>query len=209
MDSVEFLGWVLNLAPDQFRFREWLDPRKISLPGEPDRTGDTVASIENVAQGGVPWAIAIEFQGDPHSLMFSRALIYMASVWSNSKPDDERGSRYQVGFVVVNLTGAGRAGREMSWPEAGMNLAFQPVERNLEQESADELLSAIESGSRSKCLLPWIPLMRGADEIASVTRWKTLADTELNGIAGAGVIMQLLLWFSRKKRTDTRSGKNS
>jgi hypothetical protein len=178
IDSMGFVCWILGLPADKFRFRDWLDTRKIAFPGDPDRTGDTVASLEKLAEGGVPWAIPIEFQADPDSLMFGRALGYLSAVWIGLKPDEERGSRYHVGFVIVNLSGVGNCAREMRWSEAGLITNLGVVERNLEQESADELLSAIESGQWSRCLLPWAPLMKGGDTPALVSRWKLLAEAE-------------------------------
>jgi hypothetical protein len=51
-------------------------------------------------------------------------------------------------------------------------------ERNLSRESADELLSAIEGGHRSRGLLPWIPLMTGGDDPGIIDRWKRFAEAE-------------------------------
>jgi hypothetical protein len=79
---------------------------------------------------------------------------------------------------VVNLTGNGNTARRMEWPEAAMHTELNPVERNLESESADEVLAGIESRRWSRCLLPWVPLMAGADNPTVVDRWKKLAEAE-------------------------------
>lgn len=78
----------------------------------------------------------------------------------------------------MNLTGTGSAAREMRWPGAGLTMHLGVVERNLEQESADELVSGIESGRWSRCLLPWVPLMSGGGDPAIVDRWILLAEAE-------------------------------
>ena len=175
-----FLEWALRLGPPSFRFEEWLDTRAVPFPGDTDRTGDTVARLANLAAGGQPWAIAIEFQVEPDSLMFGRLLGYLAAIWQARKPDRESGSRFHVGAVLVNLTGRGDASRDMEWEEAGLGLRLKVQERNLATESADELLTAIEAGSRPRTLLPWMSLMTGGDESAIIERWKRAAEVEPN-----------------------------
>ena len=60
----------------------------------------------------------------------------------------------------------------------GLDPAKIAVERNLEGESADELLDGVESGRWSRSVLVWVPLMAGADTPAQIERWKRLAETE-------------------------------
>jgi hypothetical protein len=50
------------LPADRFVFRGWLDTRAVPIPGDKDRTNDTVARLDNAAEHGVPWALAVEFQ---------------------------------------------------------------------------------------------------------------------------------------------------
>jgi len=94
------------------------------------------------------------------------------------KPDEERGSRFSLGGAVVNLTGTGHASREMRWPTAGLTTHLEFVERNLERESAAEVLGGMEAGRWSRCLLPWVALMSGGDDPMLVDRWKRLAEAE-------------------------------
>jgi len=173
-------AWWLGLPPDGLEFRGWLDTRSIPFPGEADRTGDSVARIARRDGSHPPWAIALEFQIAPDPLMFGRMLAYLANIWLQVKPDEERGSRYELGAIVVNLTGRGNASRTMHWPAAGLTTQLAIAERNLGEESAEELLSAIESGSRNRTLLPWIPLMIGADDRDIIRRWKQAATLEPN-----------------------------
>lgn len=178
LDAVEFIRWLLNLPADAFAFREWLDTRGLPFPGASDRISDTVASLEDLTRGGVPWVLAIEFQSQPDAKMFGRLLIYIGGLWLNYKPDNERGGRFQLGAAVVNLTGSGSTSGEMVWIEAGIELRFQVRERNLESESATDLLTGIEAGRWSRCLLPWIPLMSGGSNTDTIDKWKTLAEAE-------------------------------
>ena len=173
-----FLGWALGLEPSSFRFEEWLDTRAVPFPGGPDRTRDTVAWVVNLAAGGQPWAVAVEFQAEPDARMFGRLLVYLGGLWLAQRPDPEVGSRFHVAAVVVNLTGRGEASRDMEWAEAQIGTRLQVRERNLATESADELLTAIEASTRPRTLLPWIPLMTGGGESAIIQRWKQAAEAE-------------------------------
>ena len=127
MDPAGFLGWLLGLPPAAFAFRGWVDTRGV------ERVGDTVARLDDPA-GGPPWAVAVEFQAAPDPVMFGRLLGYLSDIWTHLRPDPERGSRFEVGAAVVNLTGTGRASRRMEWPAAGLLTHLGVVERNLAGE---------------------------------------------------------------------------
>jgi hypothetical protein len=178
LDAAGFLAWALKLPPTDFAFRQWLDTRNIPFPDGDDRTGDTVAWVDRATAGGVPWAVAVEFQIEPDPRMFGRLGRYLHDIWLDKKPDDERGSRFHLGGVIVNLTGRGNAARAFDWPDAGLRTVLMPREINAESESAEELLGEIESGARPRALLPWVALMTGAGEADTVERWKHLADAE-------------------------------
>ncbi|WP_439631682.1 hypothetical protein [Gemmata sp.] len=179
LDAPGFLGWLLGAPAEALVFRRWLDTRGLPFPGgDPDRTSDTVAHLDNAAEHGVPWAVAVEFQTVPDPDMFGRLLGYLAGLWLTLRPDAGRGSRFHVGAAVVNLTGTGAASRDLRWPGTGLATHLGVVERNLERESADELLGGIESGRWSRCLLPWVPLMTGGGDPGIIDRWKLLAEGE-------------------------------
>lgn len=180
IDPPAFLAWVTGLPDDGFAFAGWLDTRSVPFPGDADRTGDTVARLEEPSGTQPPWAVAVEFQTEPDATMFGRLMVYLGSLWLAVKSDEERGGRFNVGAVVVNLTGTGQATRRMEWPAAGLATHLAAVERNLERESADELLAAIEAGARPRALLPWIPLMTGGGDAGIIERWKRAAEGEPN-----------------------------
>jgi hypothetical protein len=178
LDPQGFFSWLFGLPVDAFVFRGWLNTRTIAFPGDPDRTNDTVAWLDLVSGEEPPWAFAVEFQIRPDPDMTGRLLGYLSGLLLELRPDKERGSRFQVGAGVVNLTGHGNSSREMRWPKAGVVTHLKVVERNLEHESAEELVSAIEAGRFSLCLLPWVALMAGADDPTLVERWIRLAEGE-------------------------------
>jgi hypothetical protein len=104
--------------------------------------------------------------------MFGRLYgLLSGGLWLARKPDAGRGSRFQLGAAVVNLTGTGSASRDMSWPAAGLHTQLVVAERNLAAEPAADLLADAEVGQR-RALLPWIPLMLGGDNPDLIDRWK-------------------------------------
>jgi hypothetical protein len=180
VEPAEFLGWALDESPDRFRFVRWLDTRTIPFPGSADRTHDTVAHLERTEPPGEPWAIPLEFQYEPDPLMFGRLLEYLGRLWQAEKPSPERGDRYRVGAVVVNLYGNGRASHDFEWQPGGPRTCLRVMERNLGNESADATLAAIAAGSVRKMILPFIPLMSGGGESGIIEAWLRLASAEAN-----------------------------
>ena len=169
---------MLKLTPDQLAFRRWLDTRLLRFPGEPDRTCDTVAHVEDLKAGGVPWVQVLEFQIAPDPLMFGRLLGYFGPLWVEYKPAPERGDRFSLGGIVVNLTSAGRSSQSMDWPATGQHTGLTLVERNLAAESAADTLQAIAAGTAPAVILPWIPLMSGGADAEVIAEWKRLAERE-------------------------------
>jgi hypothetical protein len=102
-------------------------------------------------------------------------------VWVELKPSPERGDRFQVGAVVVNLTGQGSTAREMDWPEAGLATRLGVVERNLAREEAAPVLAAVAAGQAARVVLPLIPLMQGGGEAGNIQEWVRLASAEPDG----------------------------
>ena len=127
-----------------------------------------------------PWAVAVEFQSEPVSLMFGRLMIYLGHMWQALKPDPERGSRFNLGAVVINLTGSGGASRRMLWPGgqvAATHNSIAVLERRVVKTPID-LLVGIEGGRWSRALLPWLPLMTGGGDAGIIERWKQVAEGE-------------------------------
>jgi hypothetical protein len=172
LDAEQFLAWVLGLPSEQLGFGGWLDTRAVPLPHEQDQIGDTVARL-NLGGHELPWAVAVEFQIEPDPLMFGRLLAYLAQIWQTLKPDPERGSRFQVGAAVLNLTGTGQASRQMRLAGTPLVTHLAVVERNLATESADDTVSKIERGELGWAVLPWLPLMSGGADEKIIERWKS------------------------------------
>jgi hypothetical protein len=186
------LAWLLSLAAQPHDFVAWLDTRRIPWPRQPERTCDTVAHLRDLARHGLPWAVVIEFQLKPDAEMFGRLLIYLGQVWLDLRPTPHAGDRFCVAAVVVNLTGKGACGLDLSWPEAGVRTVLQPREWNLSQAVAAQILDGVAAGTIPRPVLAWIPLMQGGDDPAIMQRWLQLAaqepDDERRGDLGLAVI---------------------
>ena len=112
--------------------------------------------------------------------MFGRALGYLGPLWLEYRPDPERGSRFWVSAIIVNLTGRGHTSQDMEWPEAGLRTTLQVKECDLAGLVAAETLQAVAEGKTAACVLPWIPLLTGGDEEGIIQRWLELARAETN-----------------------------
>src|SRR5262249_3957852 len=71
---------------------------------------------------------------------------------------------------------------DMSLPglaEVGIRMGVR--QRTMREEDAAQTLAAIGTGRTARCLLPWIPLMRGASDPAIITEWRRLVEAEPQG----------------------------
>jgi hypothetical protein len=177
LDPAGLLRWLLPGLPAAVEFHSWLDTRTLPFPGEPDRTGDTVACLRDAAAGAW-WATPLEFQVRPDEAMFGRLLEYLGRVWRERRPPGDDTGRFHVGAVVVNLTGRGRSSRDMRLGPAAPRTCLEVAERNLASEDAAATLTEIAGGRTAACVLVWIPLMHGGGEAGIIEQWKELASAE-------------------------------
>ena len=99
-------------------------------------------------------------------------------IWRDEKPSRERGDRFQIGSIVVNLTGVGRSGHHAEWPEAKLRTIVEPVEVNLSQMDAEEILKDVAALRAPTVILPWVPLMKGGEKASLLENWKVVAALE-------------------------------
>ncbi len=178
LDPAALLAWLLGISLAEMTFIRWLDTRRLPYPGQPDRTCDTVAHVERLDDNQRPWAVVVEFNSEPDSVMFGRLLSYLGMLWIEEKPSPECGDRFEIGAVVVNLTGFGACSRTSSWPGAGIGSGLTIRERNLATFKAGKVLQQIADGAAPRSVLPWIPLMQGGDESGIIEWWQELAAGE-------------------------------
>ena len=164
LDAAGFLNWLLATALAEGRLRQWLDTRGIAFPGEPDRRCDTVAGLEHPHGEKPPEAIVIEFKDRARGRAALQQLAEYALRLHREVPvQPSLPDRFLVGSVLVNLTGLQEPRvLVLKAPSlAGATLTFKPAIRNLETKSARATLRGIARGRLSRCVLVWVPLMRG------------------------------------------------
>ena len=166
--------WLLDLTAAQVRFERLLQTH-FTLPGFPERVGDTVAALTDLQGGGRPWALCLEFQSAPDFDIPDRLLVILGLLRLTERPSAEAGDRYWVGAIVVNLTGRGSAQRDLHWRGAGLHLLLQPREWNLEELDADQVMNQVERGAAPVEVLAWLSLMHGGSDPAIIQRWLELA----------------------------------
>jgi hypothetical protein len=150
---------------------------KLSVPGLPERESDLIWRTTREDQGGVPWAVLVEFQTIPSSLMFGRLMVYGGLLWLQEKPAPLPGDRFALTSVVVNLTGKGDSGRLYTWAE-GRSMGALPFELNIAGLKAENILGQVERGEAPVEVLAWMPLMQRGGEEDIIQRWLRLADAE-------------------------------
>ena len=171
------LLWLLDATDDVVVFVRWLNT-KLTIPGFPERENDMIAHVRRQDQGGMPWAIPIEFQVEPDPLMFGRLLVCEGLIWLLEKPTEHPGDRFNLVGLVVNLTGIGASGQDMAWT-AGKGTSLQPIERNLAAVSgASDCPRSDRGGQGARAALALIPLMIGGGEPGIIQRWLEVAQPE-------------------------------
>jgi hypothetical protein len=80
--------------------------------------------------------------------------------------------------LVVNLTGHGSTGRDFQLGRTGLRTCLQVGERDLARISAAATLRGIARGRVGRCVLPFVPLLRGGAGASIIALWKQLAMAE-------------------------------
>jgi hypothetical protein len=177
LDPPGFLAWLLGLLKAVLVFRGWLDTRTLPFPGEPDRTCDTVAALQDPDRPDEPIALVVESQAEPDADMLERILEYLARFRREYRHGPERRGKYRIAGAVLNLTGAVQENvLHMALAgESGVELRLQIIQRTLREEDAAATLAGVAAGQLARCILPWVPLMRGGGEPGIIEMWKRCA----------------------------------
>jgi hypothetical protein len=166
---------LLSATKTPLRFREWVDTRTLLLPGGTDRTADLVAALDDPDSPEDPWLMLMEFQAhhDPDKLDVT--LEEVARLRLHARHGEHRRGKYRVLTALTYLKGrCPEAALEMALPE-GFGTRHVALVWNIEEDSAETMLSAVSAGAFTWGILFWVPLMRGAAEAGVITRWNELA----------------------------------
>lgn len=175
-----FFRWLLPRLDPAFEFAGWLDTRTAPTPPESELTCDILAEFRARDRPEEPWVVVIEFQTEPRSDDLERALEYALRFRRERRPIWDPQLKYLVGGVLLNLTGP-RQTDALSMSLPGLTeygLAGRVVRLAVREEDAAATLARVASAEQSRCVLPWVVLMRGSGEPAIIEEWKRLADLE-------------------------------
>jgi hypothetical protein len=170
-DPTAVLERVLAATKTSLRFAEWADTRTLPRPGGGERTADLVAVVAEEAAGS-PWLLVLEFQArhDPDKLDVT--LEEVARLRLHGRHGSDRRSKYRVLAGLVYLQGrCPEAVLDMTLPE-GFGTRHSALVWNVEEDSAEGVLSSLEAGRTPWGALFWVPLMAGAGDGAVIARWK-------------------------------------
>lgn len=179
-EPVGFFRWLLSRLDPALAFAGWLDTRTAPPPPESELTCDVLAEFLAQNRPEQPWVLVIEFQTEPRGDDLERILEYALRFRRERRPTWDPRLKYLVGGVLLNLTGPPQTDALSmtlpGLPEFG--LAGRVVRLALREEDAVATLTRVASGELSRCVLPWVALMRGSGEPAAIEEWKRLADLE-------------------------------
>ncbi|HKI33380.1 MAG TPA: hypothetical protein VKA46_16115 [Gemmataceae bacterium] len=157
------------------RFREWVDTRTTPCPGERDRTADRVAALVNESAPDQPWLLVFEFQAQHDPDKLDATLAEAARLRIEVRHGADRRGKYNVCTALVYLRGrCPQTVLDMTLP-GGAGTRHAALVWNVEEDAADQALTAVTAGAATWGLLSWIPLMHGGGEVATIARWKELA----------------------------------
>jgi hypothetical protein len=179
-EPIGFFRWTLSRLDPALVFAGWLDARTAPQPPESELTCDALAEFVTAGRPEQPWIFVAEFQTGPKEDDLERALEYMLRFRRERRPSSDPRLKYLVGGVVLNLTGPAQPD-QLAMPLPGMaefGLGGRVVRLALREEDAATTLARVASGELTRCVLPWVSLMRGGGESAIIEEWKRLADLE-------------------------------
>jgi hypothetical protein len=204
-----FLDAVFPEVRGTLRFEQWLDPRAVPLPGIADRTGDTIAQVKSALQPDWHGALPIEYQARPEPGVagMERWQLYAVLHRNGLRHGPDHRGRFEVSMVVVNLTG--RAGLDllkMGVPGAqGIGSTVEVRIIAMAEKSAQETLAAVRAGTTAHCILPWVPLMQGADNPAIIEEWRALLASVLDARLRADYVVLATVFSELPGRARTWS----
>ncbi|HEX5268960.1 MAG TPA: hypothetical protein VFW33_00670 [Gemmataceae bacterium] len=179
-DPAGFFRWAVPRLDPALSFVGWLDTRTAPAPPETELTCDALAEFANAARPEEPWVLVAESQTEPTGDDLERLMEYLLRFRRERRPSSDARLKYLVGGVILNLTGP-RQPDTLAMPLPGLTefgFGGRVVRLAVREEDAAATLARIASGELSRCVLPWVALMKGSGEPAVIEEWKRLADLE-------------------------------
>jgi hypothetical protein len=180
-DGAGFFRWALPDLDPALTFVGWNDTRTAPEAGKKELTLDAVGEFANAVRPEEPWLFVVEFKAEPRADDLEQLAEYMMRCRHDRRPEADPRLKYLVGGVLIDLTGR-RTMDTLNMTVPGMpsiGLSFRAAHRPISGEDAAATLAGIAGGRIARCVLPWVPLMRQADEAAVIAEWKRLVDATL------------------------------
>lgn len=179
MAPPEVIRWLLPGLDADLAYRRWLDTETIAFPGEPKRRCDTVAELVSRSGQGPPWALVLEVEARSRASMLDRVIEYKARLLRKLRHGPRRRDKYLVAAVVLFLSGSqDDLSLKAYLPGTDIGMACKIGVLSLASQQASATLARIARGELGRSLLPWVPLMAGGGESATVHEWVRLAKQE-------------------------------
>jgi hypothetical protein len=179
-EAVGFFHWAMPRLDPALAFIGWLDTRTAPPSPETELTCDSLAEFAFADRPEAPWIIVTEFQTEPRDEDLERVMEYALRFRRERRPTSDPRLKYNVGGVLLNLTGPPQVDT-LSMPIPGMEefgLGGRITRLAVREKDAAGTLARIASGELSRCVLPWVALMRGSGAPEIIEEWKRLADME-------------------------------
>jgi hypothetical protein len=171
--------WLQPKLSADLGFARWLDTELIAFPGEPRRRCDTVAELVSRSGSQAPWALVIEAEARPRSVILGRLLEYLLRVFRRVRHGPRGRDPYQVAGALIVLTGHQRGLHiDMRLPETPLALGWTAGVMNVAEEDATQTLARIAAKALGRGILVWVPLMAGADSPEVADEWARLMRLE-------------------------------
>ena len=176
LEGLALFPWILRHRMElRGSFDSWEDTRRLTLPGQPDRTNDLVALLKAEDPDHSLVFGIVEVQAEAQRMIFPRIGVYELFLLQELERESKSDAEPAIFSVVLNLTGENPV---EGWQSPLGGMVIRPIVINLKNESAAELLNEIESGQLALSLLPWIPLMEGGGSPELIEKWKELIARE-------------------------------
>jgi hypothetical protein len=202
LDPPPFFEWALRRSRAALLFHSWRDARRLTFPGDPDRTNDAVADCIVAGQPEQHFIMIVEAQTEPDPDIEERVAQYALTARLEFRTGPGREDKLPVGAILINLTGQGSTtGLHRPVPGAGgCGMDIAPVVVNLSEFDAAATLTEMVAKQTGLCILPFIPLMQGGGRPGIIQEWVRVCRTETD-VGRQALYAALALVFAELTRS--------
>jgi hypothetical protein len=171
---------LLRMVRERLELDQFHDTRTSPLPGQRDRTVDSVLALRDLDRPASPCLIILEFQAEHDEDKLHTTLVSVAHMRADVRHGPEHKGRYEVFAGLVYLRG------QASDTSLGMTLTDETGQRlagtwhtvlfwNVEEDEAGQALAEVEADFEHLWgLLFWVALMRNGARAENIAAWLAL-----------------------------------